>query len=105
MQLPDWPLNNRIFHGFSQKCLTIQSYLKFRSVSPEQGEQRGTSAELVESTTGAGAFSFPVGSWLHFRAPPQSGLTWLRFLSPLIEPGVRDYRIQLFPTSSDLYNL
>jgi hypothetical protein len=57
---------------------------------------------MVESTTGAVALAFRWVSGGAFALPPQSGLTWLRFLSPLIEPDVRNYRIRLSPTSSDL---
>ena len=50
--------------------------------------------KLVESTTDAVtvASRWVVGG--AFAPPPQSGLTWLRFLSPLIEPDVRHYRIR-----------
>jgi hypothetical protein len=46
--------------------------------------------------------SRPVGCWCRCRALPQSGLAWLRFLPPLIEPDVRNYRIRLSPIPSDL---
>jgi hypothetical protein len=49
----------------------------------------------VESRTGAVAV---VSRWLvglAFAGPPQSGLAWLCFLFPLIEPDVRSYRIRL----------
>src|SRR4029450_11535203 len=46
--------------------------------------------------------SLPVGCWRRFRPPPQSGLTWLRFLSPLVTPDVRISRIRLSPDPSDL---
>ena len=35
-----------------------------------------------------------------FAPPPQSGLTWPRFLSPLIEPGVRISRTGLSDNDS-----
>jgi hypothetical protein len=41
-----------------------------------------------------------VSQWLvgvAFAWPPQSGLAWLCFLFPLIEPDVRSYRIRLGP--------
>ena len=38
---------------------------------------------------GRGSVSRPVGLWTPFRPPPQSGLAWRRFPSPLIEPDVR----------------
>jgi len=49
----------------------------------------------VESRTGAGSV---VSRWLFgwaFASPPQSGLAWLCFLFPLIEPDRRSYRIRL----------
>jgi len=54
----------------------------------------------VESTTGAVAV---VSRWVvssAFALPPQSGLTWPRFLSPLIEPGVRISRTGLSDNDS-----
>ena len=39
--------------------------------------------------------SLPVASWLAFAWPPQSGLAWLCFLFPLIEPDRRVSRIRL----------
>ena len=49
----------------------------------------------VESRTGAVALA---SRWLvgwAFASPPQSGLAWLCFLFPLIEPDRRSYRIRL----------
>src|ERR1017187_3989406 len=54
----------------------------------------------VESTTGAVAVAsrWVVGS--AFALPPQSGVTGPRFLSPLIEPGVRISRNGLSDNAS-----
>jgi hypothetical protein len=55
----------------------------------------------VESRTGAVAV---VSRWLvgvAFAVPPQSGLAWLCFLFPLIEPDVRSYRIRLSEKTHD----
>ena len=49
-----------------------------------------------------GDCSLPVGCRRRFRPPPQSGLTWLRFLSPLVKPDVQISRIRLSPASSSL---
>jgi hypothetical protein len=49
-----------------------------------------------------GRVSCPVGCWCRFRALPQSGVAWPRFLLPLIEPDVRNYRIRLYSILSDL---
>ncbi len=38
--------------------------------------------------------NLPVAIWRRFRWPPQSGLAWLCFLFPLIEPDMRSYRIR-----------
>jgi hypothetical protein len=59
----------------------------------------GTSSR-VEDRRGGG--SLPVGCRRRFRPPPQSGLTWLRFLSPLVKPDVQISRIRLSPASSSL---
>src|SRR5215470_7662868 len=55
----------------------------------------GKANQKVESRTGAGALVF---RWRIARlspALPQSGLTWLWFLFPLIEPNRRVSRIRL----------
>ena len=39
--------------------------------------------------------SLPVAIGWAFASPPQSGLAWLCFLLPLIEPDRRSYRIRL----------
>ena len=49
-----------------------------------------------------GGCSLPVGCRRRFRPPPQSGLTWFRFLSPLVKPDVQISRIRLSPASSSL---
>ncbi len=49
----------------------------------------------VESRTGAVDCSLPVAIGWAFASPPQSGLAWLCFLFPLIEPDRRSYRIRL----------
>src|SRR5215472_16938995 len=36
-------------------------------------------------------FSLPVAVDVAFATSPQSGLTWFRFLFPLIEPGLADF--------------
>src|SRR4051812_1022472 len=56
----------------------------------------------VESTTGAVAVASRQVGGGAFVPPPQPGLAWLRFLSPLIEPDMRSYRIRLPPVPSDL---
>src|SRR5215212_8258530 len=58
--------------------------------------------ELVRVEDGRGGFSLPVGCGGAFAPPPQSGLAWLRFPSPLIEPDVRISRIRLSPATSGL---
>jgi hypothetical protein len=40
-------------------------------------------------------FSLPVAADEAFASSPQSGLAWLCFLFPLIEPDRRSYRIRL----------
>jgi hypothetical protein len=59
----------------------------------------GTSSRVEDRR---GDCSLPVGCRRHFRSPPQSGLTWLRFLSPLVKPDVQISRIRLSPASSSL---
>src|ERR1022692_2348933 len=65
--------------------------------NPRRGSVLGLGVRCpVESRTGAVAVA---SRWLTielaFAAPPQSGLTWLCFLSPLIEPDRRISRIRL----------
>jgi hypothetical protein len=59
----------------------------------------GTSSRVEDRRGGC---SLPVGCRRRFRPPPQSGLTWLRFLSPLVKPDVQISRIRLSPASSSL---
>jgi hypothetical protein len=59
----------------------------------------GTSSRVEDRR---GDCSLPVGCRRRFRPPPQSGLTWLRFLSPLVKPDVQISRIRLSPASSSL---
>jgi Rhodopirellula transposase DDE domain len=59
----------------------------------------GTSSRVEDRR---GSCSLPVGCRRRFRPPPQSGLTWLRFLSPLVKPDVQISRIRLSPASSSL---
>src|SRR4051795_13529155 len=58
--------------------------------------------ELGRVEDGRGGVSLPVGYGGAFAPPPQSGLAWLRFPSPLVEPDVRISRIRLSPVISDL---
>jgi len=56
--------------------------------------------ELGRVEDGRGGVSLPVDHGGAFAPPPQSGLAWLRFPSPRVEPDVRISRIRLSPVIS-----
>src|SRR6266536_2852239 len=74
-------------------CYRVERTSSRAGVTPAEVQAPFTAH--VESRTGAVALA---SRWLvgwAFASPPQSGLAWLCFLFPLIEPDRRSYRIRL----------